>query len=196
MLDALPYRSGIRFDQEMWHWMPCRPTWSHVVYWYAAPGASGPEPVDRAMLAPVDLGIPERMEALEGEALRHEETGGRAAVERLANCSGAEHLVWSGSKPGDRLTVGFDVPADGRYRITLNLCQAPNYGRQRFTLDGRPTGESFDGYSPTLYWRQLTLGVFDLRKGDNHLTAVALAPNPRAEVGSRFGLDYLLLERQ
>jgi hypothetical protein len=48
VLDALPYEQGLRFDQEMWHWMPCHPTWSHVVYWYAAPGTPGPAEIDRA----------------------------------------------------------------------------------------------------------------------------------------------------
>ena len=42
VLDALPYRTGIQFDQEMWHWMPCKPTWAHVIYWYAKPGTPGP----------------------------------------------------------------------------------------------------------------------------------------------------------
>ncbi len=41
VLDALPYRTSIGFDQEMWHWMPCRPTWGYVVYWYAKAGLSG-----------------------------------------------------------------------------------------------------------------------------------------------------------
>ena len=198
VLDALPFRSSIRFDQEMWHWMPCRPTWTHVVYWYAKPGApAGPLPIDRAMLAPVDLGARERMlEPVEGEALRHEETGGRARTEHLANCSGAEHLVWSGARPDDKLTVHFRVPTAGRYTVTLNLCQSSNYGRQQLRLNGRPTGPAIDGYSATLYWLSHTLENVDLKEGDNTLTAVALKPNPKALPGNRFGLDYLLLIRQ
>jgi hypothetical protein len=195
VLDALPFRSSIRFDQEMWHWMPCRPAWSHVVYWYAQPGSTGPRPVDRALLAPVDLGIPGRMQAIEGEVLSHEQTGGLAQVERLANCSGAEHLVWDGARPGDRLTVHFRVPSSGRYAVSLNLCQSPNYGRHRLLVNGAPAGE-FDGYSPRLYWRQAALGTLVLKAGDNTLTAVALTPNAIATPGNRLGLDYLLLVRQ
>ncbi len=51
VLDALPYRTGIRFDEEIWHWMPCKPTWSHVIYWYAKPGTPGPLDIDRSALA-------------------------------------------------------------------------------------------------------------------------------------------------
>jgi hypothetical protein len=197
VLDALPFRSSIRFDQEMWHWMPCRPTWSHVVYWYGTPGTRGPLPIDRATLAPVDLGIREHMlEPVEGEALKHEETGGRAKTERLANCSGAEHLVWSGARPGDRLTVHVKVPDAGRYSVSLNLCQSPNYGRQQMLVNGRPAGPPIDGYSPTLYWLHPTLGIIELKAGDNTVTAVALEPNAKAAPGNRFGLDYVLLVRQ
>ncbi|MGD0782693.1 MAG: DUF2961 domain-containing protein, partial [Candidatus Aminicenantales bacterium] len=194
VLDALPYRGGLRFDQEIWHWMPCRPTWTHVIYWYAAPGAPGPRAVDRTKLAPRDLGIREDMiEPLEGEALAHEETGGTAKTERLANCSGAAHLVWRGARPGDRLTVHIPVSAAGRYSIEINLCMSPEYGRQRFLVNGRPALQAVDGYSPKLYWQQVRLGVFDLHRGDNVLTAETLEANAAAKPGRLFGLDYIFL---
>ena len=196
VLDALPFRTSIRFDQEMWHWMPCRPTWSQVIYWYAKPGTPGPARVDPATLGPVDLGPREAMEAFEGEALAHEETGGRAAKERLANCSGAEHLVWNGAKPGDRLVVRFRAPKAGSYDITLNLCQSPGYGRHRLLVNGRAAGPVVDSYSPTLYFVRPTLEHVDLREGENTLTAVALPPNPAAGPGNRLGLDYVLLVRR
>jgi hypothetical protein len=197
VLDALPYRSSLRFDQGMWHWMPCRPTWSHIVYWYARPGTPGPAEIDTNGLAPVDLGIREDMvEPMEGEGLKHEETGGSARRERLANCSGAEHLVWSDARPGDRLTVHFNAPAAGRYAFALNLCQSPDYGRQKLFINGRAVEGIVDGYYPGLYWLHPDLGVFDLRQGDNTLVATALSPNPAALAGNKFGLDYILLIRQ
>ncbi len=197
VLDALPYRTGIRFDQEMWHWMPCRPTWSHVIYWYAKPGTPGPREIDRAGLAPRDLGIRENMiEPFEGEALAHEATGGTAGKERLANCAGAEHLVWRGAQPGDKLTVHFMVAKAGRYSIELNLCQSPDYGRQRLYINGNVVRQVVDGYSPKLYWLHAKLGVFDFKEGKNVLTAEALEPNPKARPGNLFGLDYIFLVKQ
>lgn len=196
VLDALPFRASLRFDQEMWHWMPCRPTWNQVIYWYAKPGTPGPAPVDRSSLAAADLGVREAMEPVEGEALPHEETGGRAATERLANCSGAEHLVWSGATPGDRMSVRFRAPRAGRYDITLNLCQSPGYGRHRLLVNGKPAGREVDGYSPALYWVRPTIENVELTDGENTLTAVALPPNPKAGPGNRLGLDYVLLVRR
>jgi hypothetical protein len=197
VLDALSYRDGLRFDQEMWHWMPTRPTWSHVVYWYAAPGTPGPQEIDRAGLAPVDLGIRANMlDPQEGENLPHDTTGGTAAKERLANCSEAEHLVWRGPRPGDRLTVTFSAPEEARYSIELNLAMSIDYGRVRFFVNGKPVPGLVDGYSPKLFWLHPKLGVFRLRKGENQLTIESLAPNPAASPGSLFGLDYIFLVKQ
>lgn len=196
VLDALPFRDSLRFDQEMWHWMPCRPTWSHVVYWYAAPEASGPDAIDHAALGPVDLGVrADMLEPQEGEALPFEAAGGKAAKERLANCSGAEHLVWREAKPGDRLTVRFAAPEEGPYAVELNLAQNAGYGRFKLAVNGVAAGE-VDCYSPELFWLHPKLGVFDLRKGENVLTVEALAAHPAASPDRLFGLDYVFLIRQ
>ncbi|MGE5361358.1 MAG: glycoside hydrolase family 172 protein [Bacteroidales bacterium] len=197
VLDALPYRHSLRFDQEMWHWMPCRPTWSHVVYWYAAPETPGPREIDRAGLAPVDLGIRANMlDPQEAENLPHETTGGAAAKERLANCSEAEHLVWRGARPGDRMTVKFSAPEEARYSIELNLAMSPDYGRYRFSVNGEPVPEIVDCYSPRLFWLHPRLGVFRLKKGENALTVESLTSNAAAKAGSVFGLDYIFLTKQ
>jgi hypothetical protein len=194
VLDALPYRTGIQFDQEIWHWMPCKPTWAHVIYWYAKPGTAEPLGIDRKGLAPPDLGIRANMlEPLEGEDLRHEETGGAAERQRLANCSRAEHLVWRGAQPGDRLTVHFGVPTAGRYSMELNLCMAPDYGRHKLSVNGKSVAEEIESYSPKLYWQHPKLGVFDLKKEDNTLVVETLKPNLKAKPGNLFGLDYIFL---
>jgi hypothetical protein len=194
VLDALPYRTGIQFDQEIWHWMPCKPTWAHVIYWYARPGDPGPHAIDRGGLAPPDLGIrADMLEPLEGEDLPHETTGGTAERQRLANCSRAAHLVWTGARPGDRLTVHFTAPKAGRYSIELNLCMSPQYGRQKLSINGVAVREPLDGYSARLYWLHARLGVFALKEGDNTLAAEALQPNPKSQPGNLFGLDYIFL---
>lgn len=197
VLDALPYPKSIRFDQEVWHWMPCKPTWAYVVYWYAKPGSPGPVAIDFQTLAPVDLGIRENMlDPFEGETLTVETKGGTAEKQRLANCSRAHHLVWEDNKPGDRLTVHFTTPKAGRYSVELNLCMSPDYGRYRFSINGVAVNQLIDCYSPKLYWLHPKLGVFDMKEGDNTLTVEALKPNPNASAKSLFGLDYIFLIRQ
>jgi len=206
VLDALPYRTALRFDQEIWQWMPCRPTWNQVVYWYAKPGTPGPAAVDTKTLAPVDLGVRANMlDPLEGEALRFEARGGTAKAERLANCSGAQHLVWRDAPPGGRLTVHFTVLRAGKYSVELNLCTSPSYGRHDLAVNGkkagiagaaRPDAAVVDGYSAELGWIRPKLGIFDLKEGDNILEVRALASNREARPGNLFGLDYIFLIRQ
>jgi hypothetical protein len=221
VLDSLPYRTGIQFNQEIWHWMPCKPTWAHVIYWYAKPGTAGPTEIDRQQLLPPDLGIRANMlDPLEGEDLIHEETGGTAERQWLANCSRAAHLVWHDAKPGDpmtvehravlrrrralrhyatpgdRLTVHFTAPQEGLYKVELNLCMSPNYGRQKLSINGQVVCQAIDGYSAELSWMQAKLGPVDLKKGDNILVAEALEPNSQARPGNLFGLDYIFLIRQ
>jgi hypothetical protein len=200
VLDALPYARSIRFDQEIWTWIPGQPTWAQVVYWYAAPGTPGPAalPGDSAALAPVDLGVREDMlEPIEGEALRFTARGGTAGKERLANCSGAEHLVWRGARAGGKLEVHFTVLKAGRYSVELNLCKSREYGRFEFAVNGkRVVAGALDCYSEALDWIRPRLGVFDLAEGDNVLEVRGFAPNPAAAPGGLFGLDYLFLIRQ
>ena len=197
VLDALPYKKLIKFDQEIWHWMPCKPTWAHIIYWYAKPGTPGPRAIDYTTLAPIDLGIRENMlDPLEGELLKFSTTGGTAEKKRLANCSRAEHLFWQDSRPGDKLTVHFTVPEAGRYSVELNLCMSPDYGRQKIYINGTEAEKIIDCYSPELYWLHPKLGIFGMKKGNNILEVETLEPNPKSSSKNHFGLDYIFLIRQ
>jgi len=136
------------------------------------------------------------LEPFEGEGLAFETAGGIAEKQRLANCSRAEHLVWHDTKPGDRLTVHFTVPRAGRHSVELNLCMSPDYGRQKFFINGVAADQAVDCYSPKLYWLHPKLGAFDLKEGDNTLEVEVLEQNPEASSKSLFGLDYIFLIRQ
>lgn len=196
VLDALPYRSSMRFDQEIWHWMPCKAAWSHVIYWYAKPGTPGPRPIDRQTLMPVDLGKRENMlELIEGEKLTFELNGGKATGERLANCSEARHLVWRNGNPGDRIGIHFTVPAAGQYQVMVNLCMSPEYGKYRFTINGKESELVIDAWSDKLYWTRPALGLFTLKTGDNILDVSLMESNPLAKPGNLMGLDYIFLTR-
>jgi hypothetical protein len=164
------------------------------LYWYARPGTGGPRAIDRKALAPRDLGIRQNMlEPLDGEALAFEAAGGAAEKQRLANCLGAEHLVWHDAKPGDRLKVRFGAPKAARYRLELNLCMSPDYGRQKLSINGQPVDQVIDCYSPKLHWLQAKLGAFELKEGENTLEVEALEPNSNATGKNSFGLDYMFL---
>ena len=132
----------------------------------------------------------------EGERLPFTVSGGTAGTERLANCAGAHHLVWRDSDPGDRLVVQFEVPDAGSYSVELNLAQMPDYGKHKVSVNGVPFGAEIDSYSAELYWQQVQLDVFDLSEGVNTLEVETTEPNPAADSGNLFGLDYIFLIKQ
>ena len=168
-----------------------------MIYWYAKPGTPGPQPVDRQSLMPMDLGIRENIsELIEGETLTFETTAGTAASQRLANCSGARHLVWKNASPGDKIRIHFDAPASGRYQIMVNLCMSPDYGKYRFLVNDQESGQVVDAWSVRLFWVQQVLGSFHLKQGDNILEVRLLEPNSQAKTGNLLGLDYILLTRE
>ena len=146
---------------------------------------------------PMDLGIRENIsELIEGETLTFETTAGTAASQRLANCSGARHLVWKNASPGDKIRIHFDAPASGRYQIMVNLCMSPDYGKYRFLVNDQESGQVVDAWSARLFWVQQVLGRFQLKQGDNILEISLLEPNPLAKTGNLLGLDYILLTRE
>jgi hypothetical protein len=144
----------------------------------------------------MDLGIRENMlELIETENLTFEASAGTAGSQRLANCSEARHLVWRNANPGDSIRIHFGVPSAGTYRIMVNLCMSPDYGKYRFKVNEQESGLVVDAWSAKLFWIRPILGNFHLNRGDNILNVSLLEPNSEARPGNLLGLDYLFLIR-
>ena len=201
ILDCIPFTKDFRFDMELWHWdEKCVVTPSVVAYWYARPG-------DRdtfAALQPGDLRfaqlpayVPARIAgALEGEELRviaHTATAERQDVDR---CSNDSQLWWhGGAKPGDRLVLGFNAPAAGKYRIFARCLKAKDYGIVQLSVNGVNAGPPLDLYNDgVLVADESVLGTFELTGGENQLAAEIVGANEKAAQGYLFGLDYVRLE--
>ena len=57
------------------------------------------------------------------------------------------------------------------------------------------TGEPIDFYHKgVIQSGEVPLGVFELRKGANEISAVVIGANPKALKQYMFGLDYILLK--
>ncbi len=39
-LDAIPFKTSLQFDMEIWHWADCKETYAVATYWYGRPGAT------------------------------------------------------------------------------------------------------------------------------------------------------------
>ncbi len=114
--------------------------------------------------------------------------------------SGGAHLWWRNAKLGDRLELGFDVPASGIYRLKLRLTKAYDYGIEQCYLDGRKLGEPVDLYNglstegnshAVTTTGPLDMGSHMLRQGQHKLEFRIVSINPKAVQSYMFGIDYL-----
>ncbi len=199
ILDRIPFQKSFRFDIELWHWRDCKVNMAVTAYWYAKPGA-----VDGFQtLGPEDLQVwpmpkyqPPRVKgAIEGESMRIVRVVGKVEPQDWAGLSGERHLWWhAGMKPGDQLILAFPVSKAGRYRVLARFLKARDYGIHQLAINGKKTGKPIDFYNPTVVpTKEVDLGVWDLRKGNNYLTVTVVGANPKAVKAYMFGLDYIRL---
>jgi hypothetical protein len=195
--DAFQFRRSIRVAEETW--VPGHPVWGSTAFWYALPAqAAGSRP---------DLGLPRprrrvmRIDgATEGEALRVVSAVGHAAPFEMTPFnpelwSGGSILWWRGARPGDRLILGFDAPARGRYRIAAYLARSWDYGIHQLRVNDVGAGDPIDLWSKSVVpMGPIDLGFFDLEAHDNRLTVDVVGTNPQARPANyMFGLDAIVL---
>jgi len=201
IIDRIPFTADFKFDMELWHWhQSSKVNMGITAYWYARPGASdefasiaAKDAVVRPMAA---YTAPRVAGALEGETMKIVKVVGQAAPQDWSGLSNERHLWWhAGMRPGDMLTLAFPAPKSGKYQVFGHFLQARDYGIHQLTVNGKPAGAPIDFYQldvqPT---KELLLGEFELKEGDNEFRVAVVGANEKAEKAYMFGLDYLLLK--
>jgi hypothetical protein len=205
LLDGIPFRHSIRTDMEVWHWAECDVVYGVTSFLYMRPGgrtnrAPMPEEASRGVVDPPPLPPPftiegalecedlEVLSASEGMPLGEQDLGGFARDK----WSGNAHLWAQGRRAGDFVELLVPAPSAEPCKLTLHATRSWDYGVLRFSVNGRPADEEFDGFSggrgkvePS---GPIALGVFVVR-------AEVVGGNLAAE-GTRsfFGLDAVVVE--
>jgi hypothetical protein len=203
--DNVPFQAS--FEAAIEKYYPnAKPTlYVATAYWYLAPGTvDGYKPLSLEERTGYYIPPPSTTVkgASEGENLKIvEKTGGQAARQDLdhfgAGWSDNAHLWWTGGKPGDKLTLAVPVPAEGKYKLTLQLTKAKDYGIVQLSLDGQKLGDPLDLYNPEVVpTGPLDLGTHELAKGEHKLTLEIVGANAKAAKSHMAGLDYIKLEAQ
>ncbi len=168
-----------------------------LVAYLASPHQVAP----RGPRAPIDESTGGVPGALEGETLKvvgkTEGTAKNQDMQPFAKdrWSGADHLWWTGAKPGSKLELEFDVAESGLYDAELVMTRAQDYGIVQLAIDGIPLGGALDLYNaPDV----VTTGVLAfpsrrLEAGAHKLEVTIVGANPQAVPAYMFGLDYLRL---
>jgi len=201
VLDQIPFRRSFLFDMEIWHWAEVKIDAAVTTYWYARPGgrhAFVPLTAADVPYRPVAPYVAARVPgALEGEEMRIIEHTANIGPQDIGDCSAEKHLWWRhGTKPGDRLVVGFEAPAAGTYNVVGRFVTSGDYGIVRLAINGAVAAESLDLYSRRVQVTdELPLGTYELAAGENRLEVEVIGANPAAKPDYMFGLDYLRLEQ-
>lgn len=201
-LDAIPFRTSIQFDMELWHWARTKMNYAPTTFWYARSGATWdvkPDPTEAKRPVPrsvEDIVKPRRVEnAIEGETLEVAKcSGGTTEIQDIPHFgwSNNRQLWWRNAEVQDRLVVEFTVKEAGDYDVTLGITKARDYGIVRVAVNGQTKIESLDGYNGSVVATDVRLPVCRLRQGKNTLEVTILGANPAAVKSHMFGLDYIL----
>ena len=199
-LDAIPFEKSLHFDMEIWHSHETVIDFAPTTYFYARPGAKvniEPDPDDAKL--PVKHGqttahVPG---AIEGESLKVvEKTGGETEIQEVSdwNWSGGGQLWWMDGKPGDKLTLEFNAPQEGKFKVVAELTKASDYAIVAASVNGKKSKEKIDRYFASVKHDPVELGTFELKKGANQLEVEIVGANEKAIKRHMFGLDFLKLE--
>ncbi|HPO16678.1 MAG TPA: DUF2961 domain-containing protein [Candidatus Hydrogenedentes bacterium] len=199
ILDNIPFNQACNMDIEVWHWENCKITQAVTAYWYSGVGGTdtfvAPNAEDMTV---AKVPEPKHVEgALEGETMKvAAKDGGSAAPQTggMGNWSNMAQMWWIDAKPGETLTLGFPVVEAGRYEVIAVFTKARDYGIADVSVnDGN--ARSFDFYNDgVITTPEESLGVSELKVGENQLKVKITGANPMAEPRHMFGLDYLLLK--
>jgi hypothetical protein len=218
VIDPVPFRRSLRLDIEHKGWtygadgkvrsaFEERPDlFSSVAFWYQDGIAMDQPPVPYGSRR-LPLGNARQIE-VENNLAGVTAEGGKASVQKDVFWS-KDILFFEANGPGSKVTVPFDVPADGRYELVAQLAHSPDYGIYTTQLDGTPTssaealehepgantGEaaSIDAYFTETYVAEDHLiGWARLSKGTHTLTFVCRGKNGAA-TAYNLGIDTFIL---
>ncbi|MEK6237819.1 MAG: hypothetical protein N2C14_24175, partial [Planctomycetales bacterium] len=114
-----------------------------------------------------------------------------------AGWSGDAHLLWDGVV-GQAMETSFRVEKPGRYRLSIQLTKAPDYGVFIAKLNGQEIAKNIDLFAPRVELAPLlNLGEVALKEGKQALSFTLTGANAQARKfrgkGYLMGLDYLKL---
>jgi len=205
-LDAIPFKRSLCVDMELWHWAATRINFAPATMWYAMRGAAWnapPAPDEARRAVPRtrdDVNLVTGVEgAIEGESMKIVATaGGTTEIqeEEKYGWSRNRQLWWIDGAPGNTLTLEFDAPRKGDYRVVAALTHAADYGIVRVAINGQKAKDPLDLFNEEVETRDVDLGVFALKKSRNMLAVTIAGANEAAQKRHMFGLDYVLLKKE
>ena len=199
ILDRIPFTKSFKFDMELWHWADCKVNMAVIDYYYGRPGAKDtmkPIAPEQLVIRPMPPWTPPKVAgAIEGEQMKIIKKTGTPEPQNWEDASDGKHLWWRGAQPKDELVLGFEVPKAGKYQVFGRFLKAVDYGIVQLSVNGEKAGAPIDFYNEGIVLSpEILLGTFDLKEGENQISATITGANDKAVKSYMIGLDYLLLK--
>jgi hypothetical protein len=207
LLDAIPWRSELRHNMEIWNWADTRVDYAVGTFFYAAPGAKhnrSPQPDEaaRALRETPQPPPPFKIKnALECESMTvmatspHLQVGTQDAGLTAGEWSGGKQLFIQATRVGDFIELAIPATAARACKVMVYGTKSADYGILRFTINGKASGKNYDAYAPAaIASGPIQLGTFQPVDGKLRMRVEVVGANVDSK-GPRyyFGLDCVVL---
>ena len=199
-LDVIPFKSSLRLDMELWHWVKTTVNYAPATFYYMLPGGSSDKPSDiegvKAKIARHRFDVlsnkPDENGLLEGEDLRVADSICSQVNGYYGdNVSGGIALQWHHAKRGQTLDAGFCVDSEGEYEVIVGLLKEPDFATISLSVNGVGAKSNIVCSSKELSVDEVSLGVHNLSKEGNKLSVKVVKGG-----NSRVGIDYIKIVKR
>ncbi len=206
ILDDIPFKSRFDFFMEMIHHdVVDGLSYARISYFYGRPGIYTDQmPIFREDIrkptAPDNWVPAARNRQEKAHFVQMEDMpGGESFVEEGTFWSCGKRVAWRPKKDGETLTLKFNVPKAGDYRLYLTMGLCPGSGRCEVQVNGKALSMGEDGvldlFTPfhTLSRALNSSGKVKCLEGENTLTLISRGNNPDSK-GTLIGADFLWVQ--
>lgn len=208
-LDGIPFKEKFKFDIEMIGWSPGYADYAATTYWYGdydskAVGTSGLEEATRTLVPTPENPAAYKIEnCIEFETLQAVSKSSPTIsmeIQGMASYPGskwsrASQLLIRGAKENDYVEFEFNNLENRKYRAVIYVTGANDYATIAFTINGKPAGRRFDGYSRNVVNSgPIDLGTFSPALGRMKLRVTVTGTNSQTRNAKYLvGLDCIQL---
>ncbi|MBN1588979.1 MAG: DUF2961 domain-containing protein [Pirellulales bacterium] len=203
ILDDIPFYERIDFFIEMLHHLSVDELdYARISYYYGRPGIHS----DHMPLSREDLREPRRPANWEPTAevrqagatyFQCEDLDGAAGhIDADPQWSRGKRVLWTPTKADEKMSLTFDVPKAGTYKVSVVMSMTPSAGKFDTRINGKPVGglssnRGLDLYTPFhTIARVFSSGPVELKQGENTITFVSRGKN-EASAGTDIGADFI-----
>jgi len=209
LLDAIPCRTQLRHNMEIWNWADTRVDYAVGTFFYARPQAKhnrspqsdeAAQPLRETLQPPALFKIKNALECetmpvvAQSPGLR---VGTQDAGLQEGQWSGGQQLFVQATRVGDFIELAVPISGAQPRKVTIYGTRSWDYGILRFSVNGQPAGKDYDAYAAqAVASGPIELGTLEPVDGKLTLRVEVVGTNP-ASRGAHyfFGLDCVVLDQ-